>query len=394
MELKYLMKRRGNAGFALVASKANSRYVDNRPLLMAGKPETWKNKTSCRPIVLLSIFFATTLVLYSQQAVVSTNQDLHYSQFKEFLSGKRPSMAYVKGARSSLLYFNNGKPWTTDVEYVASLQPNTYYVKQLGTSYDPDTNKFTIAGASYLEKWYINEYGQVTIASRNPTISGTNTPVGQVVDDRRILIDEILNMGIFSLNSQSVLWTNDNFEAELTIPDQLVTISGHITGSNALRPDYLEYRSSNLKDTAYKVTFEYNDDGKRPSWMPYKTILVMSSLRQDAKAGPRFYTNTIEQLVMGLTNVGEFGYVYRDFLPKEVSITNRNLVVYSNGIGYVLAGNVYEKVVQSPTAPVLNSKEKLKVVRIFFCFFLLLSFITFWRLATRCRQENKPEKNK
>src|ERR1700679_1829378 len=132
-----------------------------------------------------ALFLGNAQISRCQETATNSSQNTRYLEFKEFLSGKRPSIAYVKGARSSLLYFNNGKPWTTDVEYVASLQPNTYYIKQLGTSYDPDTNKFTIAGTSYLEKWYINEYSQVTIARINPTISGTNTPVDQVVDDRR-----------------------------------------------------------------------------------------------------------------------------------------------------------------------------------------------------------------
>jgi hypothetical protein len=34
----------GDAGFPLLASETHSPYVDNRPLLTAGKPETWNYK--------------------------------------------------------------------------------------------------------------------------------------------------------------------------------------------------------------------------------------------------------------------------------------------------------------------------------------------------------------
>jgi len=342
-------------------------------------------------IALSCLLIGRTQISLCEETVGISSQNARYLEFKQFLSNKRPPIAYVNVARSSLFYFNNGKQWTNDVEYEASLQPNTFYVKQLGTSYDPNTNSCTIAGVSYFDKWYVNEYYQVTIASQDPAISGTNTPLEKITAERLNLLEDVLNLGIFGLNSHSVIWSNDNFVAVATRPEESINVSGHIVGDNASRPDYMEYRCSNRKELTYKVTFKYIDDGNRPSWMPYKIITAVSSLQPGARVIS--FNNTVEQLVIGLTNVGKFGYVYKDFLPLYFSVTNGNLVVYSNGVGYVRLGNSYQTVL-SPTTTLLSNPRKLKAVRILFYIVIFLSVIIFWWLATRGPQGNETDKNK
>jgi hypothetical protein len=344
-------------------------------------------RTSYGLALKLIVFFKAAFTLHSQQVVVTTNADLHYAQFKEFLSAARPPIANVELARSSFFYANKGKPLTHDVEYVASIQPDTFYVKQIGVLYELDTNKYTVSGFSYLDKWYINEYGQVTIISRDSKVSGTNTPQEKTISEKLSTVEDVLNFGIFLIDRQSVSWVNDNFRAQTTMPTEFGYVSGRIFGSNVLMPSCLEYKFSNRKNTSYKVVYEYNDDGKRPAWVPYKTILSITSPEFSASANSLLITNTIERLVVGLTNVGVSGYVYQGFLPNGVVLSNGNFVVYSNGIGYALVGKNYQKV-EAPTATVLGNPTRLKAVRIFFFIFILVNIIGFGWYVTRCRSKN------
>ncbi len=325
-----------------------------------------------------------TFSLHSQQMVSSTNQDLLYPQFKDFLSAKRPPIAYVELTRSSFFYSIKGKPLSNDVEYVASLQPDTYYIKEIGTLFEPGTTKYTVSGSSYLDTWYINENGQVTKLSRDPHISGTNAPPNKNILERMSLLEDALSFGIFLLDRKSVSWINNNFKAQTIMPEKYGEIFGHISGSDGVRPDCLEYKFLNKKDITYKVTYEFNNDGKRPDWMPYKTILSIRSPKFNDLQNSLLITNTIEKLIVGLTNLGPTGYAYQSFLPDGDEVTNGNLVVYSNGISYVLAGNHFEKV-GSPATAIFANPAKLKIARVFFFIFIILNLLGFGWYAARSR---------
>lgn len=300
-----------------------------------------------------------TFVFNSQPEAESNITNIKY-----FLSAQRLQISNCIVSRSWCYYFNNGKQFTNNVFYDASFQSNTYYIKQFGVSYSPDdTNKSTVSGMSFEDEWFRNEYNQVTLVSRNKVFSGTNTPPEKDFRNRIDAVEEILNLGILQVNRSTIVWSNNTFSADSMLPDRFGTISGSLHFGDHKRPDFLLYSFSKRKGLSYKVIFEYLDDGLRPQWLPYKTILSITSPKFDSKANARKATNTIEALTIGVRDVGNKGYTYKSFLPSSIIESNLTIVVYSNSTPFLKSQNGFIKVVQ-PSEIVTHDGSKVFLVRI------------------------------
>ena len=133
---------------------------------------------------------------------IAQQEDAQYSEFKAFLSASRPPIKIVRLTRSAVYYYYSLK---RPITFEASIQSNTCYVKVESLFHTGPTN-FDIVGMSYENYWHISEQGQVSVANRNPTVSGTNTVTEQTYRMQDNELEEVLGLGITYFDRQSIVW--------------------------------------------------------------------------------------------------------------------------------------------------------------------------------------------
>jgi hypothetical protein len=160
---------------------------------------------------------------------------------------------------------------------------------------------------SYENYWHISEDGQVSVANRNPTISGTNTVTEQnfrMLDNE---LEEVLGLGILYFDRKSLVWDKNHFTAQ-TGDEKFGTIAGYISDGDGVRPKSVEY-SFSKKDNKYKITYEYGSDSNTPSWFPRLIIFNVTSPRPMPPPYSKLthsitLTNSIQKIILGSADVG------------------------------------------------------------------------------------------
>ena len=240
---------------------------------------------------------------------------------------------------------------------------------------------------SHNDFWHIDEGGQISVASRDAKIAGTNTTPKLLNDQRSYDLEETLDLGVIYLDRQTISWDGNNFKAQSSEASR-GTLVGQIVEGDGIRPKILEYKFSGKPDVNYKVRYLYDDTKNRPEWMPEAIVIRVTSPRYTSRANALFITNFIQELVLGLAQIGQSGFGYNDFIPEGATLTNANFVTYSNGIGRILVGTNYETISISGGTVILKP-DRIWKIRIFMLGFLALSIIGFGWYAIRYHSTSK-----
>ena len=271
-----------------------------------------------------------------------TGRQTEYSEFKAFLSSERPPLKLFKATHSALMYVNEGKWAKYDVPHEGAVQPGTFYIKMFGDGFAPLSEApLETVGAGRTSDWSIDGNGQVAVGGPDPREEAASDPVQKKVENHIKIVEDILALGILYLDRGTISWSNNTFQAQ-TRDVNWGMISGDISGGDGIRPESLDFHYSGMKDYQYKAIYHYDNDGRRPAWMPHVILLYASSPQRTQRQNSLAVTNTILDLAVGFVKLGANGYDYKDFIPAGDVLTTGNFLVYSNGAGRILIGNHFE----------------------------------------------------
>lgn len=374
----------GKSLAAAMTQPPRSRHTsyENTSLLLTDSFGDNLTRSYLKFYIILALCFAFSFHLYA------TDISDQYSQFKSFLSKSRPPIKFVEISRSANLYMLNGVPYNSNVIYKASLQPKTYYIREIGNLFNSHTQTSLTAGMNQENYWFINDHNQVAVANRRADIAGTNTPPKQFNSEMDDVVKDVLNLGIENLDLPTMSWTGTSFTAN-SIAGSWGSIKGQITYGDGVSPESIVYKFSLKPERVFYVNYQYVNTTKRPKWMPHTIVTYLTSPKFKSKP----ITNVIEQLDLGYAEIGAQGYRYQDFYTNMIGITNANLIVYSNGVGNIEVGTNFVAIQEAAATIPLFDLQNIWKARFIFMAILSASLFGIGWFIVRAYLQNKKINN-
>lgn len=280
--------------------------------------------------------------------------------------------------------------------FEGALQPGTFYVKETvrNTGRPGQPIERQVAGAAYDNIWWISPSGLVktfwfgTNASENALSIETEADLRNEQDTLLMFCEMALEFGIcestgsvrwldsahFERNCEHGMWERDHRPS----PGKLV---GELIGHDLNRPEGMEYKYSGRKLT-YKVRYEYEDDGRRPSYVPHV-------IETKFEPGTNYVKLIIEKLALGTIDDHPGGFTFAEFLSSSNQLAESGLITVSNGVGKLsVGGGAYYVRARNDSAFLVNPRAKARA-RAFFFVFAVFSVCGIAWLMFRLRREER-----
>lgn len=224
------------------------------------------------------------------------------------------------------------------VSFEASVQSNTYYIRQTVDLFHPDdTGALGPAIGNSLHHSWICQPGSITKLALGADSDTNSPPRDTTFGVLRWDLRSVLALGMENLSTETIRWTNETqFIAQGPRGDVTGTID---SGDGVARPGSVSLRYPSRPEIQTRVSYHYLDDGQRPSWLPKLVIIAVTNAPARMFVS---YTNEITACRFGLTNPGPQGFTAEmfqdhagpDVLPTE--LWTKNGVDYASRDGRVL----------------------------------------------------------
>jgi len=260
--------------------------------------------------------------------------------FIRFVNGGFPIERIVYSLDGKLFSFR-GDQALEPVQYEASFQSNTFYIKPLtvvtsgGVVVEAATNSAVYGKSSDGSAWMVDDNVKVLTESWMGQ-SAELSPVEVHVNWQRELAGDVLGLGLPN-RLERLFRATPNQLVAMTEAGQSVAIAMVMDSSNRVSTVEYEFSQGELS-TKCRVQYNY-DDGDRPSWLPQSFERTVRSFRNGKPIAVATKTNLIEFCHLGaVAHLPNGGYTPEQFLIQdELNPTLRRTMFYSNGAAYVLA---------------------------------------------------------